>query len=123
MPRIFFFLLLLCTTFMLTCDKNDRVEIRLENQTGKDFVSVYVNSNGAENNYPSLANGDRSAYKAYERAYGYGYVEAITTVGDTLFVQPIDYVGETGLDNGQYTYVLTLSDPGNRYMGITLERD
>jgi hypothetical protein len=119
-PILIFLLLFLSAQ---ACEKNGQVLIRLENRTGKDFTSVLVDAGGNEQTYPALADGERSAYKPYAAAYRYGFVQAITITGDTLFVQPIDYVGESHLDGGHYTYVLTLANPDSRFMGITLEED
>lgn len=119
--QLFFMLLLLASMVLYSACNNEDVQIRIDNQTGSDFVSVLVNSNGNENTYGSLPDGEQSEYKVYPQAYRYGYVEAITTTDDTLIVQPIDYVGESPLDEGKYTYKLTRDNPNSPWMGLELE--
>lgn len=104
-------------------NNNDEVRIRLDNQTGEDFATVYVNSGGNDNDYEALPTGEKSDYLTYEAAYRYGYVRAITPDQDTFIVQPIDYVGESLLEPGHYTYLLTLADPSSPWMGIELVED
>ena len=116
-----FALLLLSSIALYSACNNEEVQIRIDNQTGSDFVSILVNSNGNENTYGSLPDGEKSEYQVYPQAYRYGYVQAITTTDDTLVVQPIDYVGESPLDEGKYTYKLTRSNPDSPWMGLELE--
>ena len=52
-----------------------------------------------------------SEYQEYELAYQYAYVQI--TSGEEVFVlQPIDFVGETPLPIGLYTYVLNIDEEG-----------
>ena len=44
----------------------------------------------------------------YKRQYRYGHVSVSTQTGP-LEIFPIDYVGESPLGAGNYTYVLTVS--------------
>ena len=122
MNKILFSLILFAALTFWGCN-NDDVQIRIENSTGSDFVSVLVNSKGNENTYGSVPDGAQSEYKTYPEAYRYGYVEAITVDDDTLIVQPIDYVGESPLDGGKYTYKLSRSSPDQVWMGLELIED
>lgn len=81
------------------------IYLQVENISKKNFDQVRVITPGGAHEFGSLKKGEASVYKSYTLAYRYGYVEAI--VGDdTLIIQPIDYVGETPLEDGQHTYAL-----------------
>ena len=91
-------------------------EIRIENGSA---VSYDVASYWAGNDlltYQDLAPGESSPYVT-----GSGDVYGFTTstvviASDTLHIQVIDYVGETPLSGGRYTYVLTAeSNPDGRW--------
>lgn len=45
----------------------------------------------------------KTDYKVFESAYGYAFIE-LEIGGKTYTIQPIDYVGETPLEDGNYTY-------------------
>ncbi len=122
MNKSIFALSLVAILLALGCN-NEEVSIRIDNQTGSDLVSIDVNSNGNENSYGSLPHGEKSEYKTYPQAYRYGFVQAITIAGDTLTVQPIDYVGESPLDDGNYTYRLTVNTPVGSLLGLELVED
>ena len=46
---------------------------------------------------------DTFIYQTFDLAYRYAFVE-LEIDGKTYTLQPIDYVGETPLENGNYTY-------------------
>jgi hypothetical protein len=83
------------------------VDIRIENESGSDFESVYINTSGGSFNYGDILSGDTTNYVHFDFAYNYAYVELLVN-GDTLIIQPIDYVGEEKLSEGLYTYQLDL---------------
>ena len=74
------------------------VETRGCNDTGFDFASLRINSFVG-----SLANGACTPYERAEGAvYRYTYVRFV--VGqDEFMITPIDYVGETPLDEGRWS--------------------
>lgn len=87
------------------------IYLQVENISKKNFDNVRVITPGGDHEFGPLKKGEASVYKSYTLAYRYGYVEAV--IGDdTLIVQPIDYVGETPLEDGQHTYALDVY--GNR---------
>lgn len=96
------------------------VYLQVENISKKNFDNVRVITPGGDHEFGSLKKGEASVYKSYTLAYRYGYVEAI--VGDdTLILQPIDYVGETPLEDGQHTYALDVyKSGGNKSLNLTL---
>jgi len=81
----------------------DRVNLRVLNNSDYDFKNVTVNSvyMGDIKKYHA------SDYKEFEMAYHYGAVQF--EVNDKKFRwQPIDYVGETPLPKGKYTYMISI---------------
>ena len=106
----------LLSVFALLCisctDRDDdlkAVNIRIKNASAMAFDQVMV---GDETHlYGSLAPDAYSEYQEYELAYRYAYIE-ITSGEMTYVLQPIDFVGESELPIGLYTYVLDLTDQG-----------
>jgi hypothetical protein len=96
-------------------------EIRVANRSDRDFDRVLVNFHDQEVDYGALPAGAVSDYRTPSLAYRYARVEVHVDTA-RLVIQPIDFVGETPLDGGRYTYVLTLGSTG-RDLGLTLERD
>lgn len=103
MKKILLGLFTLSVLLFAACDEvfNGPVLIRVENAYDQDFNNVFV----SPNTYGTVKAGEKSEYKEFETAYSYGYIQ-LETSGDTLIYQPIDYVGETPLKGGKYTYEL-----------------
>lgn len=97
----------------------DGLFIRIENSSNVDFSNVFVDTSGGSNNYGEIKSGKKSEYKDFELAYSYAYIQ-LTASEMTFTLQPIDYVGETPLENGEYTYKLTIEDFDSEY-GMSLE--
>ena len=85
----------------------DGVQIRLSNASGLDFEDVEVNFYDNRVSYGTIAAGTASGYQRTERAYSYAFVQ-LTAAGKQYRLQPIDFVGETELAPGRYTYILDL---------------
>ena len=83
------------------------VMVRVENATDRNFESVLVSFIGKEKRYGKIAAGKKSSYVVVDRAYQYARVE-VRLVGSTekVVLQPIDFVGESLLGPGRYTYRL-----------------
>ena len=96
-----------------------KVHIRLSNISDFDFEHVVVNTSSGEVSYGSLESGDFSDYKSFDLAYSYAFIE-LSSNGATYTLQPIDYVGETPLEEGDYTYELDL-EPQGQYTSLTLK--
>lgn len=60
-----------------------------------------------------------SEYKTFDFAYRYAFVE-FEIDGETFTLQPIDYVGETPLENGKYSYKINVN-PNSQFERVTLE--
>ncbi|MFD2725071.1 hypothetical protein [Hyunsoonleella rubra] len=93
----------------------EAVEIRLSNVSEFDYKNITVNSTSFED----LEAGKTSTYKTFDLAYRYGFVE-LEIDGTTYTIQPIDYVGETPLEKGKYTYQIDANDSMEQYGKLIL---
>lgn len=93
-------------------DKDDdvsAVNIRIKNASTLTFDEVTVGDQ--EILHMNVAPEAYSDYLEYETAYTYAYIE-IKAGEETYILQPIDFVGETPLPIGFYTYELNVSEAG-----------
>ena len=104
--------------------KGDEVLIRIENKTPFKFKNVLVNTTGEDQLFGTIKSGSTSSYKLFKSAYRYAFVE-LKINGNIFTIQPIDYVGESLLLSGKYTYQLEILPPLQRYgsLSITLRQD
>lgn len=87
----------------------DAVNIRIKNTSNLTFDEVQVGDAGKV--HMNIAQGDYSDYLEYETAYSYAFVE-IKSDSATYTLQPFDFVGETELPIGFYTYELDITEEG-----------
>ncbi|RSK24355.1 hypothetical protein [Hymenobacter metallilatus] len=123
MKQVVLLLCLCCIGLLhLSCKKEtaDEVRIRVKNTSAYRFDAAYVNTNGGENDYGSLNAGQVSEYATYRTAYSYAYIK-VTINGQELRWQPIDYVGETPLQPGNYTYVVDVVDLASGRLSLRLD--
>lgn len=125
---------LVCVALLFGCDSNfhsdDEVNIRIENVSEFDMDSVTVAYPEEERFYGNIVSGKNSGYKAVTKAYRYAYIETKID-GELSVLQPIDYFGESLLDPGFYTYILTVhevsenqdSDAPNYNLSLELRED
>jgi len=83
------------------------VWVRVRNASGVDFEQVQVNFYDKQVSYGDVKAGAASRYLNTLLAYSYASVR-LTAGGKEYRFQPIDFVGETELASGRYTYVLDL---------------
>ncbi len=100
-------------------DDPDAVYIRIVNSSPVDFMSVYIRFPESEYTYESLESGRTSRYQEFEEAYRYGYIE-VKAQRETYVLQPIDYVGESPLRSGKYTFTLGLT---GQYVTLETSKD
>ncbi len=100
-------------------DNSGPIEIRLKNVSDYDFTDVEVDTNGGQHSYCDLKSGAKSGYKKFASAYRYAFVE-LQISGKTYTIQPIDFVGETLLDKGKYTYEIDATDEDTRYGRLSI---
>ena len=111
---------LLLTIFLFSCSQNDNnTLIKIKNLSQFDYSDLIVNMSGGENSYGDVNSNQTSDYKVFDFAYRYAFIE-LKINGDTFTVQPIDYVGETPLKNGKYTYEINAANSGDQYSRLTL---
>jgi|3_EtaG_2_1085321.scaffolds.fasta_scaffold10032_3 hypothetical protein len=117
---------LISLLFSCTEDEIDpsAVNIRLANTSNFDYKNIVINTTTGNVDFGDLNSGKFSEYKAFEMAYRYAYVE-LEINGNTLKLQPFDYVGETPLENGKYTYEIYTesADEENGALSIKLIND
>lgn len=121
-------LILLCLSLAsflgASCQKDsetDDVLIRVRNSSQYRMEQIYVNTSGGANEYGTLRVSEDSEYKVFSKAYSYAYVRMVVN-GKEVSVQPTDYVGETPLEPGKYTYVLDVTDVNAGRLSLTLVR-
>jgi len=105
--------LLLAILICISCEEEEQIidpgqiNLRVENISNQIFISVLINTGGAENTFDNLRAGQKSSYKVFSNAYRYGYIQVKTPFKEYV-IQPIDYVGEMLLNPGKYTYRLDI---------------
>jgi len=100
-------------------DEATEVFIRLSNVSSYTYQDIRVSTTGGEVSYGDLESGEFTDYKSFEKAYRYGFVELLIN-GSTYTLLPIDYVGETPLENGYYTYQINANDSDDRFGKLSL---
>jgi len=112
------------TIALVGCDglyQDDEVRIRVRNTGSVDLQMVAIGFAAAVEDYGDVEAGTATPYREFDHAYRYGYIEA--SAGDERFVlQPVDYVGESRLPGGSYTYELAV-DPAGPNLIQRLVRD
>ena len=119
------YILLLFVGVIFGCSNNDNnpptaVMIKLSNASNYDFKNITVGNDGVSNFYGNLNAKSKSYYMVYTHAYSYAGVE-LQINGKTYTFQPIDYVGESYLKNGYYTYEINANASQDRYSKLSLQ--
>lgn len=107
----------------VTCSPEDTgstVQIRVKNTSPFLMTEVLVNTSGGEQFFGNLEPNQKSTYKYFEFAYRYAFVE-LKINNRTYTIQPIDYVGETVLTEGLYTYEIQAKETGGQYDRLSLK--
>ncbi|MBD0852379.1 hypothetical protein [Maribacter arenosus] len=108
--------------FILGCsDRDDElngIQIRVKNVSSIHFDTIQVG--GDEMVHANVAPDSFSDYLEYETAYRYAYI-GISADGETYALQPIDFVGETPLPFGYYTYEIGLDQEGNVTLNFVID--
>ncbi|MBA4746237.1 MAG: hypothetical protein H2058_13355 [Muricauda sp.] len=106
-------------------DNSDaEVYIRLSNVSTYDYQNITVNTSTGPLDYDNLDSGEISEYQVVAKAYSYAFVE-LEIAEETYTIQPIDYVGESTLSSGYYTYQTDANDTTEQYgrLSISLVKD
>lgn len=90
-------------------DNVDAVNIRIRNISDLTFDRVQVGN--PDKIHEDVGPDSFSDYLVYEVAYRFAYIE-IQSGEETYVLQPVDFVGETALPIGLYTYTLDVDEEG-----------
>jgi len=99
----------------------DGTRIRLLNSSSFELTQVTFAPGTPRLEFDRIGPGEATAYRSADGAYSYGYFDALVG-GVRRTLQPIDYVGEEPLDDGAYTFVITI-DAATRYPGVQIRED
>lgn len=112
------FYIIVFTLLLFNCSKDNetnQVRLRVSNTSAYDYKNIIVRSNSFNN----LNAGGTSDYQIFEYAYRYDFIE-LQIDGKTYTIQPIDFVGESKLKNGDYTYAIDASNSDEQYGKLSL---
>lgn len=118
-------ILIISIATLISCSNDDEktpeLKIRLSNVSPFDFQNIKVNTASSDGNvnFGNLKTGIKTDYKVFESAYSYAFIE-LQIDGKTYTIQPIDYVGETLLEDGNYTYQINANDSQNQYQKLSI---
>jgi len=83
--------------------------IQIHNSSSRIMEDIRISFPDVNLQFGTLSPNETSVPKRAENIYSTPYVEAVVR-GDTVIVQPIDYVGEDPLEPGEYTLELFLNE-------------
>lgn len=118
-----YFTLILALFLITSCTEDPEpngVLIRVENSSEVDFKDIFISSGSPGIEIGELKAGQKSDFNEFETAYRYGFVRLIAN-GKELRIQPFDYVGETPLEKGYYTYKIGINNSDSDNPNLTLE--
>lgn len=117
-----FLLILLVTTLTISCtdrdDDIDKVNIRVRNISDIKFDRVQVGE--PDMVHENVEPDSFTDYLQYEVAYRFAFIE-IQSGAETFVLQPIDFVGETELPIGLYTYELDINEEGEVLLNFIVD--
>ncbi len=89
-----------------------KTNVRIKNTSDKDYANVTIGADCKKVNYGTIRSGETSCYEIYDKIYRY----ASTTLqidGKEYKLMPIDFVGETPLGLGKFTYAISIVNSQN----------
>ncbi|MFY0652098.1 MAG: hypothetical protein JXQ96_08705 [Cyclobacteriaceae bacterium] len=117
------FVIVLSASVLLGCladgISTSQVNIRLSNVSEFDFKNIEVDTGFGRAGFEDIDAGQSTEYKRFIKAYRYAYIQ-LEIDGETYTIQPFDYVGETPLKNGYYTYQIDANNSKERYGKLML---
>jgi hypothetical protein len=123
MKKLMISILTIITLFSCSNDDDNNnpseLRIRLSNVSPFDFQNVTLAPWYESVNFESINSGESTEYKVFEIAYTYAFIE-LEIDGETYTLQPYDFVGETPLENGNYTYQINADDSLDQYGKLSL---
>lgn len=131
-PLYFIGLLLISGLLLFSCSKdteqkpaeeNAAVQIRIENRSKFTLSQVLLETGGGgTRTYTDIGPGQLSDYHGFDFTYRYAFIQAIIQ-GDTLTLQPIDYVGERRYTNGKFSFLIDIVGDPPQYMVFDFRED
>jgi hypothetical protein len=100
---------------------DDGTHIRLRNSSAFVLTAVTFQPGEPQLKFARIEPGEATAYVPVSNAYSYGYLD-VTVDGARRVIQPIDYVGESYIGDGRFTYVITI-EPGTLNPNTSLVKD
>lgn len=100
-------------------DNLSQVNIRLSNVSDFDFHNIIVDTTTGNVHFGDVSSGQKTDYKVFQVAYRYAFVE-LEIDGETYTLQPIDYFGETPLEDGNYSYEIDANDSQEQFGKLSL---
>ena len=81
--------------------------IRLRNASSFELESVTFAPGSERVEFARIGPNATTEYTSVDHAYSYGYFDALVA-GERRTLLPIDYVGESYIGEGKFTYVITI---------------
>ena len=100
---------------------DSKTEIRLRNASTFDLTNVTFAPGAPRLEFARIAPDGTTEYRTVDDAYPYGYLDVLVG-GERRVLQPIDYVGESEIGAGRFTYVITI-DGATRNPRVDLVKD
>ena len=100
----------------------DSTRIRVYNESTHTFTDLVVQTPGARHEFGHLAPRSYSGYREFGESYRYAFI-SLKIDGVDYVMQPTDYVGETPLGAGKFTFSISVVNPGDRILAIRSNRD
>ena len=95
--------------------------IRLRNASSFELTSVTFAPGSERVEFTRIGPNAITEYRSVEHAYSYGYFDALVA-GVRRTIQPIDFVGESYIGEGKFTYQITI-DPQTKNPNMQLMKD
>ena len=81
--------------------------IRLRNASAFELTNVTFRPGQPKLEFDRIRPGEATNYVTVPNSYGYGYLEVLVN-GSRRVIQPIDYVGESYIGDGRFTFEITV---------------
>jgi hypothetical protein len=122
MKKRLFFLFALSVMIVGSCKEKFTPEgptdIRIKNLSTLTFEQMTVDTSGGTNDYETLAGGEYSEYKRFNKAYPYAEITA-TIGGETYSTGPQNYNYQVVLGEGKFTYEVYILNPDQRTLKVS----
>ena len=120
MAKYFLFALLLVVTLGCSDLDDDLTAINIRVRNVSDLTYDLVQVGDMEKIHENVGADTFTEYLEYEEAYPYAYIR-IESGTETYVLQPIDFVGETPLPIGLYTYELDVNEEGEVLLNFVID--